>query len=418
MAEAAKKRLIFVTSRLPWPTNSGRKVSLYHYCRGLHEQYGYEITLFVFPEHDQPRRVTDKPAFISRVEFAAPFSRTEQCKNLLTKGLFGGAPLQCALFESRKSKRLLDRLVEEIKPTVMVFDMIRLAPYMKRYQGKTKCILDLDDLLSVRYRRQLTTPYEGNIAGRYAGALRPSTRRLLGGWLGHVILKTEARRVARAEIKMARKADGVILVSEKEAARLNKMLGENKAVAVPTGVDIAAFSVAKSISKKENTVGFVGNLSVAANAASLAYIAENILPLLAGVTLEVVGYTPDDIRSKYASNPQISLQGEVENLPAVLGTWQALLAPIAFGTGLKTKILEAMAAGLPTVTNAVGAEGIGATDGTHLLLAETAEAQAAAVRRLLEKKELATAIGNAAGTFTETHYAWEKCFQAFEALNF
>ena len=44
MAEHTAKRLIFVTSRLPWPTNSGRKVSLYHYCRGLHEKYGYEIS--------------------------------------------------------------------------------------------------------------------------------------------------------------------------------------------------------------------------------------------------------------------------------------------------------------------------------------------------------------------------------------
>ena len=411
------KRLIFVTSRLPWPTNSGRKVSLYHYCRGLHEVYGYEITLFVFPEHDQPRTGADKPDFISRVEFAAPFSRAEQGWNLLTKSLLGGAPLQCALFESRKSKRLLDRLVDEIKPDVMLFDMIRLAPYMKRYRGRARLVLDLDDLLSVRYRRQLQAPAEGCVAGRYEGALRPAVRRLLRGWLGPAVLRTEARRVARAERRYTRLADGTVLVSPTETARLNALLGERKAVTVPTGVDAAAFSAAHRIKKVPHTVGFVGNLSVPANAASLAHIAENVLPLLTGVTLEVVGHTPDDIRARYQGHPQISLSGEVANLPETMGRWQVLLAPIAFGTGLKTKILEAMAAALPVVTNAVGAEGIGAEGGSEILLAETAEAQAAAVRECLESPVRAAAIGEAAAAFATAHFAWETCFKAFEALD-
>ena len=417
MSETTAKRLIFVTSRLPWPTNSGRKVSLYHYCRGLHERYGYEITLFVFPEHDQPRNEQDKPDFISRVAFAAPFSRAEQAGNLLIKSLFGGRPLQAALFESRKSKRLLDRLVAEIKPDVMIFDMIRLAPYMKRYQGKTRLVLDLDDLLSVRYRRQLQASAEGSIAGRYEGALHPLTRRMLGAKFSRFILKTEARRVKRAEIKFSKKADGVILVSEGEVAHLNALLGESKAITVPTGVDIAAFSAARGMAKIPNTVGFVGNLSVPANVASLTHITEHVLPLLADVSLEVVGPTPEEIREKYKGNPQISLLGEVDNLPEALGRWQVFLAPITFGTGLKTKILEAMAAGLPVVTNAVGAEGIGAGTGSEILLAESAEAQAAAVKECLESPEKATEIGNAAAAFAAAHFAWEKCFAAFEALD-
>ncbi len=417
MQKNKAKRLIFVTSRLPWPTNSGRKVSLYHYCRGLAEVYGYEITLFVFPEHDQPREAQDMPPFISRVEFAAPFSRIEQMGNLLTKSLLGGKPLQCALFESRKSKRLLDRLVEEIKPDVMIFDMIRTAPYMKRYKGLTRLILDLDDLLSVRYRRQLNASAEGCIAGRYAGALRPATRRLLRGWLGRLTLRTEAHRVARAEKRMAKLADGVILVSQAEAALLNTALGQSKAIAVPTGVDITDFTRAANVEKEAHTVGFVGNLSVPANVASLAHIAEHVMPLLAGVTLEVVGHTPADIHTRYQDDPQIRLLGEVADLPEVLGRWQLFLAPIAFGTGLKTKIIEAMAAGLPVVTNAVGAEGLHATAGTTLLLAEDAQTQAAAAQHLLDNPKEAAAIGAAAAAFAATHFSWEHCFQSFAALN-
>lgn len=412
------KRLLFVTSRLPWPQNSGRKVSLYHYCRGLAEVYGYEVTLFVFPEHDQPRESEGKPDFIKRVVFSAPISRLTKAMHL-GGALLCGTPLQCALFASRKNKKALDALVLELAPDVIMFDMIRTAPYMKRYQSRARLVLDLDDLLSLRYKRQLLAGATKGIAGRYEGALTRPAKRLLRGTLGRLVLATEARRVARAEKRFARMADGVILVSAKEAADLNRTLGESKAVAVPTGVDIAALLPATQIKKAPRTVGFMGNLSVPANVASLDYIAREVLPLLpSDVTLEVVGYAPDALRARYADTPQISFLGEVCDLAAALGRFQAFLSPIAFGTGLKTKILDAMAAGLPVITNAVGAEGIGAANGKELFVLESAAEQALAVTACLTDSEKAAEIGAAARAFVAANFAWEHCFTAFSRAGF
>lgn len=66
------KRLLFVTTRLPFPPDSGRKVSLYHYCRGLSRDYGYEVDLFVFPEGDDRRDGAGKPDFISDIYLRIP----------------------------------------------------------------------------------------------------------------------------------------------------------------------------------------------------------------------------------------------------------------------------------------------------------------------------------------------------------
>ena len=76
------KRLLFVTSRLPWPVNSGRKESLYHYCRLLATHHGYEVSLFVFPEWDQPRDERDKPDFIKNVYFSHPIGGLTKCFSL------------------------------------------------------------------------------------------------------------------------------------------------------------------------------------------------------------------------------------------------------------------------------------------------------------------------------------------------
>lgn len=411
------KRLLFVTSRLPWPANSGRRVSLYHYCRGLAEQYGYEVALFAFPEWDQPRNGKDKPPFIAEVHIADPISAPRKLLNL-TRALFRGTPFQNALYDSPKNRRRLAELVDTWQPDVILFDMIRLAPYMAPFLGRKRCILDLDDLLSVRYARQLKH-FDGStgIAGHYAGGMSPFAEKLLcHGHLGKAILKSEQKRLRRAELHHAAAADGVILVSARETARLNGALGKPLAVTVPTGVDTDAFAV-NGVTKRDNVCGFVGNLHVAANVAALDHITEQVLPLIQShVTLEVVGPCPDEVRARFADNGRVVLRGEVEALAPVMATWQFSLCPLAFGTGLKTKVLEAMAAALPVVTNDVGAEGITAENGAEILIANTPKELAAAAELLLADPALGTMIGEAARRFVAAHFSWPQIFDAFGQL--
>lgn len=411
------KRLLFVTTRLPWPQNSGRKVSLYHYCRGLAERYGYEIALFVFPEWDQPREAGDLPPFIHTVRFSAPISRARKCAGLLAN-LLTGKPLQAALYRSGKNRRLLKAFVQEFAPDVILFDMIRLAPYMEDLEGTARLILDLDDLLSRRYARQLAAREQDvSIAGHYAGGMSPALERTLcRGTLGRLVLRAERGRLEKAELLYSKKADGVILVSADEADHLNDKLGEKKAVAVPLGVDMAAF--AANIKKRPRTFGFVGNLHVAANVASLDHIINDILPHVAlPYTFEVVGPTPDEVPARFKGARGVNFLGEVEALAPIMRRWQLTLCPIAFGSGLKTKILEAMAAELPVLTNSVGAEGIHAENGAEIFMLDDTEALAETANDLLNDPDKCQKIGQAAGQFVAARFSWDHAFKAFQHLN-
>lgn len=412
------KKLLFVMTRLPFPPNSGRKVSLYHYCRGLHERYGYDIYLYCFPEWDQSREVSDKPDFIKEIRFAHPVGAMSKAGNLLFRSLVGKnrMPFQCALYYSAANCRAIRAMAEEIKPDVIVTDMIRTAPYYRAFADLdcTK-ILDLDDLLSRRYAQQKRAKNDLDAAGHYAGGMPSLLRRLNRGVVGRTVLGAEERRVRRAELRYARLYDKTVLVSLPETKRLNEMLGEERAFAVPIGVDAPYFANAK----RQDAAGvcFVGNLHVAANVASLRLIANEILPhVKSDVKLRVIGPAPDELRAQYADHPRVEIVGEVPDLRPAVGASALALLPVAFGSGIKTKILEAMAMGLPVVTNSVGAEGIFAENGEEFFVEDDPRALAARVDALLADPALCAQVGERAARFTAENFDWESIFDRFALL--
>jgi glycosyltransferase involved in cell wall biosynthesis len=85
-------------------------------------------------------------------------------------------------------------------------------------------------------------------------------------------------------------------------------------------------------------------------------------------------------------------------------------------TGAKTKVLEAMASGLPCVVTPLAARGIGATPGVHLIEASTAEEFAEALVRLLDDDELAGRLGAAARAFVESEHDWSSVARMHERL--
>jgi glycosyltransferase involved in cell wall biosynthesis len=87
---------------------------------------------------------------------------------------------------------------------------------------------------------------------------------------------------------------------------------------------------------------------------------------------------------------------------------QVHVVPIRVGGGTRLKILEAMAMKRPVVSTTVGAEGIGAQDGAHLLLAGDAEAFASAVGRLFDDWALCQRLGEGGHAFATQRFDWDR----------
>lgn len=105
---SSEKRLLYISNRIFWPPMGGHEAETYHYCRGLHEKYGYLIDVYAFDSEDKLKSVR-KPEFLREVFLAKPIKKITKINNLVFKSFLSEKkwPLQNALYYSKENANLI-----------------------------------------------------------------------------------------------------------------------------------------------------------------------------------------------------------------------------------------------------------------------------------------------------------------------
>jgi glycosyltransferase involved in cell wall biosynthesis len=186
-------------------------------------------------------------------------------------------------------------------------------------------------------------------------------------------------------------------------------------VVAPNGVDAAALTP----SPPGDAALFVGLLSYAPNRDAMTWFARDVLPRLgpAGPEVLVAGRDPGpELGSLARGVSRLRLLGFVPDLAPLYARAGVFVNPMRGGGGTRLKMLEAMAAGKAVVSTALGAEGLAITPGRDVVIADTADEFADAVRALLADRARAARLGRAARALVEARYAWERCLAPIEEL--
>ncbi|WP_322354178.1 glycosyltransferase family 4 protein [Paratractidigestivibacter sp.] len=402
------RKILLISTRVFWPADSGHKVVLWNYCKGLAEQLDYEVHVWTFLEggQDMDEATRSKPSFIANVGYASSVPRGEKAANLIGALPNGSMPFQCCLFQSVANSKALAAHVESLDPDVILVDMIRLAPYLDAVGAhRSAKVIYYEDLLSKRYFRQVGET-GGNALGNYGKQASALLSQVANGPLKDTVFKVEARRCERAEDGWARRVDATLFISPLEAHELGERAGVTNCFSATMGAEVT--DIVDPGGPKAYDLGFVGNLYTAANQDSLCCLIGEVLPLLPGRTLCVVGVCPDEVRVAYAGNDRVTFTGRVESIADALGSCSLLLAPFVYGTGVKTKVLEAMGMGVPVVTNPLGLEGIAAERGREVLCADTSRGLADAALSLLKDERLRRSVARAGQDYVRRNHDWTK----------
>jgi glycosyltransferase involved in cell wall biosynthesis len=233
----------------------------------------------------------------------------------------------------------------------------------------------------------------------------------------------EWRKLRREELRAWRRAS-VCLATSVLDARLVAAAGARQVVVVPNGVDPARVRRTPVSAGRPEHLLFVGSLRYWPNVEGVRFFVQRVLPLLRqrvpSLEFVVVGSDPLPEVWKLARRPGVRLVGPVPDPNPWLERCGIVVVPLFTGSGTRLKVLEAFAAGRPVVATTMGAAGLAARDGVHLLLADTPEEMAAAVVRLVESPQLREDLVTNARNLVEQCYRWnvigQRLLETYERL--
>jgi glycosyltransferase involved in cell wall biosynthesis len=168
----------------------------------------------------------------------------------------------------------------------------------------------------------------------------------------------------------------------------------------------------------DEAIVFSGNMEYHPNLDAVRFFSAEVWPLLRerhpSLVWRLVGKNPGAVSAYVAGDPRIEVTGPLSDAIAELARSRIAIVPLRAGSGTRLKILEAWAAGLPVVSTTLGAEGLAARSGEHLLLADTPVALAQNVTRLLTCPELSASLGAAGRLLLEKEFTWESAWKMLD----
>jgi glycosyltransferase involved in cell wall biosynthesis len=219
------------------------------------------------------------------------------------------------------------------------------------------------------------------------------------------------RKLQREEIAAYEEAEGVCVCSLADQKRLALDAPAARTVIIPNAADVAGLRPTSSDpAPVADTVLFFGLLASVPNVDGLLFFVREIWPLIfasrPSAQFLIVGAKPaPELRALEGRG--VTIVGPVEDLRPYLSRAGVVVVPLRLGSGTRLKILESWAMARPVVSTSLGAEGLEAVPGRHLLIADDPAEFAAAVLRILKEPELAATLGAAGRALVSESYSWQ-----------
>lgn len=201
-----------------------------------------------------------------------------------------------------------------------------------------------------------------------------------------------------------RDAGAVAAVSPIDAAVFEA--GGVPASVVPIVLGEEWFEPATEI-REPDRVTFIAALDYGPNIDAAAWLLEEIWPRIRqarpAAELHVVGRNPSAELAARARGAGAVLHADVDDVRPHYWRSSAVVIPVRLGSGTRTKVLHAMACGVPIVATSAACEGLDVAPGEHLLVADDAAGLARAVLSVLDDPDGAAARARAAAAFAAGH---------------
>ena len=378
-----KPNILIVSRFLPYPLNMGGKIRIYNLVKSLSNRYNFSL-LSLIDHKDELRYLPKLKEIFSDVypvHAKSPLGLDFRSQKFYPEQYKHGYSY---------SQELADKLKElkETKPLDMIHIESNELLYLADYAGCLPIVYTEHDISFLSLGKSY---YKKD--NQFLWPLVDNLKRIY-------FHNTQFKKI-----------DRVITLSKEDENVLRGFFPKTDTTLVPTGVDLKHFSLENNIRKAKKLI-FVGHYRHYPNEDAVVYFVKKIFPLIRknmpDVELLMVGSNPTASVENLAQEENVVLIGEVQDVKPYLLDASVFVNSIRVSAGIKGKVLEAMASGVPIVSTTVGSSGIDACPGEEILIADTPKEFARQVIRLLKDEELrATLVANAR-RLVEHKYSWFK----------
>jgi GT2 family glycosyltransferase/glycosyltransferase involved in cell wall biosynthesis len=239
---------------------------------------------------------------------------------------------------------------------------------------------------AARFRHIPSIVFEHDVYFQSIARALPTTR----GLLTRLQARWEYLRALHFEVTRLKDADRVQVCSRENREYLESFVPELRGRiddGYRAGIDTASYRFETS-AREPDTMLFLGSFRHLPNQEALIWFMTHVLPRVherrPPARLIVIGSDPPLRHALPAQAKNVELVGFVEDIREPLSRYALFVCPILSGSGVRVKLLEAFAAGIPVVSTRIGAEGLAWNDGEICRLADDPDSFAAAIVEMLE----------------------------------
>lgn len=379
-------KILILSTKMPWPARDGGAIATLNMALGFAHK-NCQVTLLTmntgkhyFPETQLPANLRNQISIRS-----VNVDTKIRPLRLILNFLFSRYPYNAQRFISKPFKAALEKCLAEHD-----FDIVQLeGPYLSYYipsiKGKAKIVLRAHNQEHRIWK--LMSKQESNPLKRF-------------------YLKTLAMRIEELEKKILSEIDILIPISEADRKGFDQLGHILPVMVIPTGIDISNYPV----NKDENRIllFFIGALDWGPNQEGLDWFFREVWPEIRlkwpGLTLDLAGRNPAYYFNSRNLPDNVRLEGEVEDAIEFFHHHSVMIVPLLTGSGIRIKILEAMAMGKTVISTRIGAGGLEAIHGEHLFLADTPAEYVGILENLQTRQDNLQNMGLKARQFVKENF--------------
>lgn len=396
-----KKSILFLTTQLPYPPNSGGTVKSWNYVKHLSKSNELIVGSLLKDEDQKHEKV-----FQENIDLSDYFSERVNIPRSPLNLILSYFTAPCLNIFRNRSFAFAEKVEKLAKSVDFIivdhYEVFQFVP--KGFKGKVIMHThNAEFMLWQRMSELSTNPIKS------------------------AILKLESNRVKKYERKIFSQSD--LIYSTPSDITLYAEHGidtSNHRVTYHLGNDTLLALTDLKFEKTEKAISFMGTLSWEPNIDGLVWFIKEVWPLIKSnepnVVFYIMGKNPDNrIMEAINKDSNIILTGFVKDLDSYLKKTRAYIAPLRFGSGMKVKVLEGLYRGVPSVATTVAAEGLELQTGKDIFIEDNPKGFASACNILLNEENTWNRFRDNSRKIAQEKYTWPMLFkqmdESFEKLS-